>query len=218
MGQAMRAMSYDRQANISNALSVLQFGGSEGLQWFRLDDGVMGGKSETNHVVDETSILHFQGTIDTNGGGFCSIRARLPCSTDKATPLTDSMEGIRLRYRGDGKTYKLLLSDGKASTGGPFSRSPSWQADIVTTETTNFQELVVPFTTLKPSFGGSAASRPGPDQLAQYRFDPKEIHEIGLMLSLKLSDGSANPKETFGEGIFPFSLHIKSIEPVYSAQ
>jgi hypothetical protein len=42
--------------------------------------------------------------------------------------------------------------------------------------------------------------------------------QIGLMLSLYLSDGRPNPKETFGEGVFPFSLHVKSIEPVMKAK
>jgi len=40
------------------------------------------------------------------------------------------------------------------------------------------------------------------------------MRQIGLMLSLKLSDGSANPKESFGEGIFPFSLIVESLEIV----
>lgn len=34
------------------------------------------------------------------------------------------------------------------------------------------------------------------------------------MLSLKLSNGDPNPVETYGSGIFPFSLRIRSIEPV----
>ena len=38
---------------------------------------------------------------------------------------------VRVRYRGDGKTYKVLLSDGQG--GGPWSKSPSWQHDLPTT-------------------------------------------------------------------------------------
>ena len=37
---------------------------------------------------------------------------------------------------------------------------------------------------------------------------------MGFMLSLKLSNGSSNPVETFGSGIFPFSLTIRSIDIV----
>ena len=44
--------------------------------------------------------------------------------------------------------------------------------------------------------------------------NPAEVREIGFMLSLKLSSGESNPVETFGSGIFPFSLKIRSIETV----
>jgi len=40
------------------------------------------------------------------------------------------------------------------------------------------------------------------------------MRQIGVMLSLKRSDGSDNPIETFGTGIFPFSLEILSIQPI----
>jgi hypothetical protein len=42
------------------------------------------------------------------------------------------------------------------------------------------------------------------------------MKQLGLMLSLRLSDGSPNPKETFGEGIFDFSLFVESIEFFHS--
>jgi hypothetical protein len=32
------------------------------LSWFRADDGIMGGKSASNHDVDEEGILDFKGT------------------------------------------------------------------------------------------------------------------------------------------------------------
>ena len=177
MGQVVRVMRYDRAGNEAAAIQALELLG-EGLNWFRLDDGVMGGQSETKHSNDSGG-LHFKGTINTDGGGFCSIRARLPqCFQPRVT-------GFKLTFIGDGKTYKLTLSDGNASTGGPFSRTPSWQVDL-------------------PTQAG----------ITKYMLDITDIREIGLMLSLKLSDGRSNPKETFGEGIFPFSLHVLSIQPV----
>ena len=42
------------------------------LKWHRLDDGVMGGQSETLHASStDTDELHFTGQINTQGGGFC---------------------------------------------------------------------------------------------------------------------------------------------------
>lgn len=206
-------MRYDRAGNEAAALTALNLAGNGGeLKWFRLDDGVMGGQSETNHVSSGTGELHFDGTINTNGGGFCSIRARLG-----EEGLGEDVTGIKLKIVGDGKTYKFTITDGNSSTGGPFSSSPSWQIDVPTKEGQE-EDVVVSFADLKPSFGGRPSSRPSEDEKSKYKFDVSSMSEIGLMLSLQLSDGSPNPKETFGEGIFPFSLKVKSIETIQKAK
>ena len=223
MGQVIRIMKYDRAENERNAIEGLKLiGSSSPLHWFRLDDGVMGGQSETNHqYLSSEGVLKFEGTINTNGGGFCSIRGKASSSSSSSssssqhevgvvptkTLLPPETSAIRICVQGDGKTYKLLLSDGNKSMFGPGKRSPSWQADIPTTvdkETV----LEIPLTSFQPSFGPSKVSDPV-DPL-----DAGTVQEIGFMLSLKLSDGSPNPVATFGEGIFPFCLQIKSIEPV----
>src|SRR3569623_1259340 len=111
MGQALQVKNYDRAANDRNAVSALHLAGHR-LSLFRLDDGVMGGQSETNHVSQD-GILHFVGTINTDGGGFTSIRTKIPEGA-----LTPATEAIRIRYQGDGKTYKLFLTDGSRSMGG----------------------------------------------------------------------------------------------------
>jgi hypothetical protein len=198
-------MRYDRSTNEAAAISALELLG-QNLHWFRLDDGVMGGQSET-FQLKESKVLHFQGRINTDGGVFCSIRAKLPQCLDR------DVLGVRLKVIGDGKTYKLTLSDGKASTGGPFGRTPSWQINLPTVNGKE-QSVVLPLVDMKPSFAGRSSSRSSDADLASYKLDIRSIQEIGLMLSLKLSDGSPNPKETFGEGIFPFSLRVESIEPV----
>eukprot|EP00547_Thalassionema_nitzschioides_P008745 CAMPEP_0194224102 /NCGR_PEP_ID=MMETSP0156-20130528/36672_1 /TAXON_ID=33649 /ORGANISM="Thalassionema nitzschioides, Strain L26-B" /LENGTH=209 /DNA_ID=CAMNT_0038955517 /DNA_START=47 /DNA_END=676 /DNA_ORIENTATION=+ len=200
MGQMMRMMSYDRAGNEAAAVTALNLIEKD-LQWFRLDDGVMGGRSETIHSTENNG-LNFQGNINTEGGGFCSIRAKLPNGFGE-----ENLSGLKLNIRGDGKTYKVILSDGKG--GSPFSGSPSWQADLPT-KNGEEEEVVISFSDLKPSFGGRPKSRP--EDMSKYTLNPSDIREIGLMLSLKLSDGSNNPKGTFGEGIFPFFLHVNHIQ------
>jgi len=215
------------------------------LQWYRLDDGVMGGQSETLHHCLENGSLHFAGQINTEGGGFCSIRSS-PSGNNSSSnsnstisnPNTNNNErssllppgttAIRLRIRGDGKTYKLLLSDGTRSSFGPSKRNPSWQCDIPTkkkkkqnnnnnneasTEEEDFDSITIPLSSLTPSWGPRRVSAEE-IEAAVHSFDVNTLQEIGFMLSLKLSDGSNNPIETFGSGIFPFSLQIVSIEPV----
>jgi NADH dehydrogenase [ubiquinone] 1 alpha subcomplex assembly factor 1 len=206
MGQAMRMMSYDRAANERSAVTALQMAGHT-MSWYRLDDGVMGGQSETNHV-SHSGILHFTGIINTDGGGFTSIRSKIPEGL-----LTPSTEGIKLRFQGDGKTYKFFMTDGNRSTGSPMSRTPSWQADLPTKLIENeneWEEATIPLSSLIPNFGGSMRQA----EKGDYTFDVSTIREVGLMLSLKLASGQPNPKETFGEGIFPFSFKLQSIEPV----
>lgn len=225
MGQAVRAMKYDRAANERNAIPALEFV-SETLQWHRLDDGVMGGKSETVHHTTTTAEegnsstqqqqqqhLHFCGTINTEGGGFASIRAPIPSG---GGGIPENTIAIKLKLRGDGKTYKVLLSDGEKSTGNPFSRSPSWQMDVPTKKKSNnddadddeWEEVTLPLDGFQPSFGGSTV------QTTTSKLVATEIHQVGLMLSLKLSNGEPNPPETFGEGIFDFSLLVASLTPV----
>lgn len=206
MGQVMRMMYYDRALNERNAISALDFLGSN-LSWHRLDDGVMGGRSETLHeYIDGTNTLHFKGTINTEGGGFTSIRSPI-----SASGLPNDTEALRVKFRGDGKTYKVLLSDGNRSTGAPFSRSPSWQIDLPTKKSGKSEEVVLCLKDFKPSFGGNSLDSKG------YSLEVSEMRQIGFMLSLILSDGRPNPSETFGEDVFDFSLKIDSITLVSSS-
>lgn len=209
MGNVVRMVKYDRAANVANAVSALSFHDAP-LKWHRLDDGVMGGRSETTHVSTMNGVdgVHFMGSISTEGGGFTSIRAPL----EKGLP--PDITALRLKFRGDGRTYKCLLSDG-TSSGGPMGRSPSWQADLPTKKLgpdDDAEVATLTFGSFVPSFGGSSASSPSRDQ---YQFDAAEMREVGLMLSLRMSDGRPTPPETFGEGIFSFSLFVESIEPIF---
>lgn len=110
------------------------------------------------------------------------------------------------QYKGDGKTYKVLLNEGNGA-GGPWAKTPSWQTDLRTTAD-QVQETTLEFNSFKPSFGGRGASR---NELNNYIFEAEEMKQLGLMLSLKLSNGDVNPVETFGEGIFDFRLEIHDI-------
>lgn len=206
MGQVLRIMSYDRASNERNAIPALNLLGNT-LKWHRLDDGVMGGLSETLHMIESSPIqaLHFTGQINTKGGGFCSIRSPIEGG------LPSDTVALRISYVGDGKTYKLLLSDGNKSTFGPSRRSPSWQANLSTN--TKEETRDVALDSLIPSVIGDYTD---PDTSA--KLNPEHVKEIGFMLSLKLSNGEANPINTFGSGVFPFSLKIRSIEVVRASE
>eukprot|EP00551_Chaetoceros_affinis_P001860 CAMPEP_0203639098 /NCGR_PEP_ID=MMETSP0088-20131115/4939_1 /ASSEMBLY_ACC=CAM_ASM_001087 /TAXON_ID=426623 /ORGANISM="Chaetoceros affinis, Strain CCMP159" /LENGTH=235 /DNA_ID=CAMNT_0050493897 /DNA_START=31 /DNA_END=739 /DNA_ORIENTATION=+ len=235
MGQAMRMMSYSQSKNMSATTSIpgLVINNAP-LSFYRMDDGVMGGQSQTHKInyykikkqittcdegnssddrikdssagedQDKANVLAFSGIINTNGGGFASIRSPL----DNSIP--NSAKGLKIKYKGDGKTYKILLSDGKG--GGPFSSSPSWQIDLPTKDSSEEEEACVYFNDFVPSFGGRASL--SQVEREKYSFVNEEMKQIGLMLSLKLSNGDPNPVETFGSGIFDFRLEVDDVQLV----
>lgn len=168
------------------------------LRWHHLDDGVMGGRSQTVLSTGRKS-LEFAGTINTQGGGFASARAEAP---DRAPLLPESARALRLRLRGDGLQYKVLLSKGG---GGPFSAAPSWQHDVKTKRGV-VETVKLELKDFLPSFGGSAMRR------NEHVLLPVEMRELGLMLSLKDAQGQPNPH--FGEGVFDFGLSVESVDVV----
>lgn len=88
----MRMMSYDRAGNLASAVTTPLTLNNAKLVFYRLDDGVMGGSSNTNQdLLNTVDGLLFSGTINTNGGGFVSIRSPL----DNSVP--SNSKGIKLK-------------------------------------------------------------------------------------------------------------------------
>jgi len=76
----------------------------EEIEWQIINDGVMGGRSRSSYTLDHRG-LHFRGTLSTAfGGGFASIRGRLP------EPL-GPFPGFRLDLQGDGRRYQFRLRE-----------------------------------------------------------------------------------------------------------
>ncbi len=82
----------------------------DALPWTTVNDNVMGGRSQGGFRRAENGIV-FAGSTNTNGGGFSSIR-----SDTKAFRL-GAYDGIRLRVRGDGRTYTFRLTTSDARQG-----------------------------------------------------------------------------------------------------
>jgi len=193
--------------------------------FFALSDSTLGGQSELTSLRSvrvRKGLLNFEGTINTrvnkNGAGFMAIRTPIPEGV-----LTTASRGVKLRLRGDGKTYKLFLHKGESFWLG---QAPKWEFDLPTIQRSGrngvkndddddddvWQEIRVPFDILQQSWGGGPDFQPSMTEKERHVFHPNEMREIGVMLSFKLADGRRNPKETFGEGEIHFSLLIQSIE------
>ena len=154
------------------------------LEWGPLDDVVMGGVSQSAFANGV-----FSGTVTSeNNGGFAGCRSR---ALRPALDLS-RYSGLRMRVRGDGNRYKLILRDDYAWNG------IAWAASFDTNK--EAQDIDVPFATFVPTL--FARSVPG------RKLNTREINTVQLTLSKFEYDNALNP--AFTEGAF--RLDIDAIE------
>ena len=138
--------------------------------WRAVNDGVMGGLSSGGPDFTGEALL-FSGTINTNGGGFSSIRH----------PMTPGdlrgADGLVLRVRGDGRPYRLTFRTSQSWRG----RSVSWQVPIPVMEPGEWAEVYAPFEQAEASIFGRPVNAG--------TFDPVDVREMGIILA----DGRDGP-------------------------
>ncbi|WP_371397038.1 CIA30 family protein [Fretibacter rubidus] len=145
---------------------------SEQQKWGAVNDGVMGGRSSGGPSFNDAHMV-FSGVINTNGGGFSSVRRFVEPG------VLGGADGINLRVKSDGRGYKLSLR-----TDAYFRRrSIAFQAPIAATQPGEWETVFVPFDDLQASIFG----RP----LRGATFDPSKVNTIGIILS----DGQDGPFE-----------------------
>jgi len=139
-------------------------------EWASVNDSVMGGLSsggprfEAGHMV-------FEGVINTNGGGFSSIRREVERGE------LDAIDALTLRVKSDGRAYRLRFRTDARYRG----RAISFQADIPQTPIGEWAEVTVPLEGLRASLFG----RP----IANARFDKSKVWEMGFIIA----DGQDGP-------------------------
>lgn len=131
--------------------------------WRLVNDNVMGGRSIGRFNVNE-NYLAFSGFINTDGGGFSSIRHSVP-----SLPFF-GFDHIRLSVRSDGRPYTLSLAD-------EFSvrRGISHRATIEASASKDFQEVNIAKSKFAPMFRGRMVEAPS--------LNTNTIQEVRLMLS-----------------------------------
>ncbi len=110
--------------------------------WTIVNDGVMGGVSQSRITATDTGTMRFTGTISfENNGGFASTQ------TYFASPLDlSAYAGVALRVLGDGKQYGVYLREGRGRV--------AYQATFQTVAG-EWQEVRLPFSAFLPTFFGS---------------------------------------------------------------
>lgn len=119
---------------------------SERGDWYVVDDGVMGGRSQGTVGLTAEGHGIFQGSISLeNNGGFSSIRHR-PNGIE-----TSESSMFRIRLKGDQKTYQFRVK----------TSSNEMQSYVYEFETTGeWQEISIPFNEMYPSYRGRKLNMP----------------------------------------------------------
>ncbi|NRB64991.1 MAG: CIA30 family protein [Saprospiraceae bacterium] len=144
-------------------LYIDQFGASTKLIWEVVNDTVMGGQS-SSRILNIKNHSIFQGNVSLqNGGGFASIRASLPYI------LHGEASGIRIRARGDGKTY-----DFRIRCRGQYART-AYRVSF-TPAPNQMEEFFFEWSFFTPTFRGQILPNlPQPQ--------PELIREIGFLIA-----------------------------------
>jgi len=115
---------------------------SDAENWYAVNDVVMGGVSKGIVSKSEDSRLLFSGSLSLeNNGGFASIRTK-----PKDFGIS-GFEGIRIRVKGDGRTYQFRLRTDR------YLDSVAFKHEFVTIEDT-WVELDFPFSSFIPTYRG----------------------------------------------------------------
>ncbi|EHJ93692.1 CIA30 family protein [Vreelandella boliviensis] len=144
---------------------------SEQQRWHSVDDGVMGGVSQSRFsVIKGEGRFHGEVSLE-NGGGFASVR-REPNSFE--TTLADA-QGVVLTVRGDGRTYQLRLKSTSLGNASAYrvKFTPSRDA---------WETLYFPWSAFEAVRRGTLLG----DAPA---VTPSEIHQLGFLIA----DRTAGP-------------------------
>jgi hypothetical protein len=139
-------------------------------KWRPVNDGVMGGRSSGGPEF-QNGLMVFRGVINTNGGGFSSVR--MPMDPGQ---LSDAA-GLKLRVKSDGRRYKVTMRTNVNYRG----RSISFQAEIPATNVEEWADVSVSFDELSASLFG----RP----VMGAAFDKTAVTELGIIIA----DGKDGP-------------------------
>jgi monofunctional biosynthetic peptidoglycan transglycosylase len=155
------------EASTAQAHSITEFADKEGLNWQVVNDGVMGGLSEGKLTPNQAGTMTFSGMLSLeNNGGFSTFR-----SGDLKLDLSSHL-GLRLRVKGDGRTYQVRLATDAVFRGMEVSFAAEFS-----TQKGEWVEVKVPFAEFKGSFRGL--------DLPKERLDTSKIRRVSILIGDK---------------------------------
>lgn len=139
-------------------------------QWWPVNDGVMGGRSSGGPAFENGDLV-FSGSINTNGGGFSSIRRSI------ARGDLSGAQSMTMRVKSDGRSYKLRFRTDVTWRG----RRIAFQKPIQSSKMGEWETVTVTLDNMRASLFGRTVSGAN--------FDPAQVVEIGVILA----DGQDGP-------------------------
>ncbi|MFK7749650.1 MAG: CIA30 family protein [Kordia sp.] len=132
-------------------------------KWYVVNDGVMGGLSQSTFTLNEDGFGIFKGMVSLeNNGGFSSVRYEIGHTAISEKTI------LVIRLKGDGKTYKIRIKQNatdKHTYTKTFETSGDWET------------IKIPLNTLYPSFRGR--------KLDIGNFSANYIEELGFLIGNK---------------------------------
>ncbi|MBL4793767.1 MAG: CIA30 family protein [Alteriqipengyuania sp.] len=146
--------------------TLVDFGDpDEFARWEVVNDGVMGGLSK-GHIAQVGDALSFTGTINTDGGGFTSLRREL------SEGAMAGARTLRIIYSGDARTYKVTLRSDARERG----RRIAYRAPLTPEENSGeWSVAVIDLARLETSLFGRQVDAPA--------FATEEAHSVGLIIA-----------------------------------
>ncbi len=136
------------------------------MNWFVIDDGVMGGRSQGQFFINPEGNGIFTGRVSLeNNGGFSSVRHRFPTLT------TQQYSKCLIRLKGDGKRYQFRV---KSSIYDRHSYISYFQT------TTEWQVIEIPLKQMYPTFRGRKLNIPN--------FPAEKMEEIAFLVGNKKAE------------------------------
>lgn len=136
--------------------------------WLIINDGVMGGLSNSEIVFKNSGTAVFKGTVSLeNNGGFASTRSKTRLFN------LSGYTGLYLLIKGDGKKYQLRLRTDERFDGISYRY-------VFSTEPETWITIRAPFSDFTPVFRGRILEDVSP-------ISPIQIKQIGFLIADKQS-------------------------------
>ena len=151
---------------LAQSIILEDFQSTPKLEWRILNDGVMGGLSNSQLNITSEGYGSFSGTVSLdNNGGFASTRGTL------SAPITQNAKSIKIRIKGDGNKYSFRIQPN-----GDYNRV-SYKLDFPTTAN-SWEEIELPLKDFIPTWRGRLLSDVPP-------IIASNIDQIGFLIADK---------------------------------